>query len=953
METREKKRRGKERLVIEPTPFGQLSEEFQEQLRGREVLLRSAGLWSFLWELELPWPRQADAVEFVESGLASSFEEIIVQKQHIPLTTEVIAEVTTLPGEGAQSVNFAEVPLDAPQWHSIFEGGGLAFDVESQGWRLKKILPEWRDWVLLIQQRIQLGSAEGYMENCILCAALSAVLKGARYNWAHELQLRIREEVERHQPLRPMPLTSAGYIGALCRKFTPVGKASRSTPFLSRLQPPTLPIVQSPGHSPEPTVVMDRVVERVQMTTESFVIPSNFRVQKRLALTTGEKSGENAEDEQSTENELRTQLAQVQRELEEQRVLVQKQHEEVTQLRESNGKLTTILSERQEEWSQSQLSVAEWKFKCQGLYDELAIAGKAKRVWEQQKSLLEEEKVEWQSLKVRQDRAIASKSREIKGLKNQVRAFLTSEKQLCEAEEKIRQMTTTLTTKNLELETWKRKFERVKVGIWAIESVYPPFTSLYKNFEVQRDIFFIVYQLRPNQRLSVPEFDSLWEEVLVDGYENLLTEILVRGELKITDLMKAFAAIADIGTRVFLYYSQLEMALQQRRHQAEAIFINPPNRVVDMAFWNQAVNTALPLYPAALLLPWKAELHKCQRQLGTDQYLQDTMDASSERLAIAKRIDIGPAEYQFKYDLIQERLRRWLTIIGKGGRIEVELQNQATFFPPPPNLIRRALQAIRRPPQASPTHDYLGRYDSLFDNDLEQPIPSWRALEWLLEDVGLSRVIPTAPEDAHDVVYRRICRGWSVTPPLAVTNDPRFCNCPRRYKWPPHALIDSLEYNWPIIPGSFVNPRECYDSYMRFSYEHREHQDPVCFRAAVFAAILAFWCQKFDFEYNVNVISKVNREVLFLTKLNYTATRWQRCLEAMCSTYFIIGPHHTLVNEFGATRFGVISRALQMQRKVTNAIRPREEVMIPGFAEDYGPASQRSFKHMSTKRPKY
>ena len=97
METREKKRRGKERLVIEPTPFGQLSEEFQEQLRGREVLLRSAGLWSFLWELELPWPRQADAVEFVESGLASSFEEIIVQKQHIPLTTEVIAEVTTLP----------------------------------------------------------------------------------------------------------------------------------------------------------------------------------------------------------------------------------------------------------------------------------------------------------------------------------------------------------------------------------------------------------------------------------------------------------------------------------------------------------------------------------------------------------------------------------------------------------------------------------------------------------------------------------------------------------------------------------------------------------------------------------------------------------------------------------------------------------------------------------------
>ena len=782
MATREKKKRGRERLVIEPTPFGELSEEFQQQLRGREVLLRSAGLWSFLWELELPWPRQADAVEFVESGLASSFGEIVVQKQLIPFTTEAIAEVTTLPGEGAQSVNFAEVPLDAPQWHSIFEGGGLAFDVESQGWRLQKILPEWRDWVLLIQQRIQLGGEDGYMEHCILCAVLSAVLKGVRYNWAQELKLRICEEVERNQEMRPMPLTSAGYIGALCGKFTPVGKASRSTPFLLRLQPPILPIVHSPGQSPEPVIVMDRVVERVQMASESFVIPSNFRVQKRLALTTGEKSGENAEGEQPTENELRAQLAQVQRELEEARVLTGKQHEEVIQLRENNEKIINTLSERQEEWSQSQLSVAEWKSKCQGLYDELAIAGEAKRVWEQQKIVLEGEKAEWQSLKVRQERAIASKSREIKGLKGQVKSFLINEQQLCESEDRIQQMKTTITTQNMELETWKRKFERVKVGIWAIESVYPPFTSLYKNFEVQRDIFFIVYNLRPSQRLNVSEFDNLWEEVLEDGYENLLTEILVRGELKVTDLMKAFLAIADLGTRVFLYYSQLEIALQQRRYQAEAIFINPPNRVVDLEFWSQAVNTSLTMYPIALLLPWKAELPKCQQQLGSDQYLQDTMDASSERLAIAKKIDIGPAEYQFKYDHLQERLQRWMVTLGRGGRIEVNLQNQVIFFPPPPNLIRRALQSVRRPPQTLQTHAYLGRYDALFDSDIEQPIPSWKALEWLLEDVGLSRVISTAPDDAHDVVYRRICRGWSVTPPLAVTNDPRFCNCPRRYK---------------------------------------------------------------------------------------------------------------------------------------------------------------------------
>lgn len=946
--------RVRERLVIEPIMLSEISEEFQQQLKRHEVSLRSSGLWSFLWELELPWPRQGDLVQFVESALSSKFGEVVVQDKPIPFTTEIVAEITTLPGEGAQSPSFAEVPLNAPQWHSIFEGGGLAFDIESQGWELKKILPEWRDWVLIIQQRIQLGKEDGFMEHCILCAALSAVLKGVRYNWAGELKLRICEEMERHQNMRPMPLLSAGYIGFLCQKFTPAGNVHRNTtPFLQKLHVPVLPIIHSPSGTPEPLITMDRVFERVhervQMPSESFVIPIGFKIQQRLRITSGETSLE----EKSERIELREQLTQVRRELEEQRAMTWTQQEEILQLRETQEELTITFTRKQKEWEQSQSSVDEWKTKCQGLYEELVVLGEAKRAWDSQKIALETEGAQWQSLKVRQERAIASKSREIKGLKGQLESFLTTEKQVIDSREEIEQVKKVVRAQGLELEAWKKKFERVKIGIWAIEGVNPPFTSLYKNFEVQRDIFFIVYNLRPKQRLSVSEFQKLWEEVLADGYENLFTEILVRGELQVTDFMKTFLAIADLGTRVFLYYSQLELALQQQRHQVEAIFTNPPRRIVDVEFWNQAVNTALPIHPTTLLLSWRADLHKCRQSLGADQYLRDTMDASTERLMPADRVDVGPAEYQFKYDHIQERLQRWIMTLDRGRRIEVKLQNQAIFFPPPPNMIQRALQSIRRPPHTPLTHAFLGRYDALFDADIEQPIPSWRALEWLLEDVGLSRVIPTTLEDQHDVVYRRICRGWSLIPPLTVTNDPRFCNCPRRCKWPPHALIDSLEYNWPVVPGSFVSPEDCYESYMRFSYEHRTHQDPVCFRAAVFTAILAFWCRKFDFEYNVNLISKVNREVLFLTKLNYMTSRWHRCLEAMCSTYFIIGPHHTMVNEFGATRFGVVSRALKLQRTVTNAIRPREEVMTPGFVEDYGPSSQRPFKHLPRKRPRH
>ena len=86
---------------------------------------------------------------------------------------------------------------------------------------------------------------------------------------------------------------------------------------------------------------------------------------------------------------------------------------------------------------------------------------------------------------------------------------------------------------------------------------------------------------------------------------------------------------------------------------------------------------------------------------------------------------------------------------------------------------------------------------------------------------------------------------------------------------------------------------------------------------------------------------------MFLTKINYNSARWYRCLEAMCSTYFITGPHHNLVNELGATGYGVISRALKNQRLIHNSVLPREEVMAPGYIEDYGPSSQRPYKHAS------
>ena len=702
----------------------------------------------------------------------------------------------------------------------------------------------------------------------------------------------------------------------------------------------------SPLPSPEPPVILEDTVELhgnspVKRESDPFFLlwkeapsPSRSTVYVRV---------------------LEERMERVLEELEAQKRLVKSQQMKIDSSREEmshvdleNRRLLKTVQRMLHRRRQSEKEKHEWQVKCDEAILFTKQILKEKEVWEKSKNDLANEKAKWLSLKERQEQAIAAKSAKIKSLEAQVQVFLTNESSVNDLQHQVDSLKSCGDAQSVVIDSLRKRVERLKSGIWAIESVCPPFNSLFKTYELQRDVFFVAYSLRPSQVLDPIEFERLWEEATNDGYHNLLTEILVRGELKLHDLFKGIQVIADLGVHVFLYYSELELALSAKRRLVTNVEASQPNRRIDIQYWNRVVNTALAICPPLVLQPWQTELARLRSSLGNDNYLQLIMDAATERLAIAKHLDIGAGQYQLKFDQINERLARSLqTIAQTGGRVQLELQNQVTFFLPPTNLVQRTLQSTRKPSVSLLAHRYLGNYSALFDFNMEEPIPSWKAFDWIFEDVGLSRQISTRPEKAHDVVYRRICHGWSPTPPVTVTNDPRFCDCPRRWKWPPQAFIDSLEYNWPIIPGSFVTPQDCYKSYMQFSYDHREHQDPVCFRAAIFTAILGFWCKKYDFVYNVNLLSKANREAMFLTKINYNSARWYRCLEAMCATYFIIGPHHSLVNEFGATRYGVISRALKTQRLIPNTMVPQEEVMAPGYAEDYGPFSQRPFKEMN------
>lgn len=169
-------------------------------------------------------------------------------------------------------------------------------------------------------------------------------------------------------------------------------------------------------------------------------------------------------------------------------------------------------------------------------------------------------------------------------------------------------------------------------------------------------------------------------------------------------------------------------------------------------------------------------------------------------------------------------------------------------------------------------------------------------------------------EVSTNIHYRHVSRQRSAVPPVAVSNHPHFCDCPRRCKWNPSATLSSLEYNWPLIPGPKSTAAECKATFGKFFQDHIHPYDPVCYRATMFSNILVDWCGQWNITIDVNHFHESHHDFLLLLKSQYRPTRWVRLVEAMAITHFIAGAHKCLINEFPYTRAGPFERFMRWQR---------------------------------------
>ena len=484
-------------------------------------------------------------------------------------------------------------------------------------------------------------------------------------------------------------------------------------------------------------------------------------------------------------------------------------------------------------------------------------------------------------------------------------------------QEEVRQMGITNDDLSNQLEVVTGQMDSLRTKVWAWEHKQPPSFSLYRSYELQRDLFLMMNDLTQGQGLDGDEFLNLWVTASSLKKENLLAEICIRQDLILQDFTRALISMGDIGARALLYYRDLEQQIALKRHIDHAV---ETTRQVDVTTYQAQLmddfNEAK--LDTEVRKHWLEKVTPLLQVLEDKEALGKTLSSVLERESWARRGELTNSHYIYTTDKAILRLQQTMDKLSLDLNPRINLGSMVIMaYSVRPYTSGLLVNVVVEKPsdeaQSSLKSRFLGKVGAVFETPEEREfsIPTWKALEWLVEDFGMTRTIRLA----EDRQYQLISGNWPEGVPQSVTSDPRFCNCERRGKWAPDATIDSTNYNWPVIVGSFETWSSCAAAYNQHYELHKDHEDPVCFRSAVFARTIGHWCNQFQVKINVNRYDPVQPIFIFMLKLQYRCVRWKRILECMAITGFIAGVHQSFINEtFHDTRRNPFSRFVEYQR---------------------------------------
>jgi hypothetical protein len=124
----------------------------------------------------------------------------------------------------------------------------------------------------------------------------------------------------------------------------------------------------------------------------------------------------------------------------------------------------------------------------------------------------------------------------------------------------------------------------------------PPMNLLEQAYRWDRQVFFLLVNVQPETTLTHRQFERIWTKAVNYGKENLLAEILVRGELNVEDPVKAYWMAGDLGARILLYKAEQEFNQSEKRRTEQAMAIS--KRQLSCDHWTLPIMTGFNRYQA-------------------------------------------------------------------------------------------------------------------------------------------------------------------------------------------------------------------------------------------------------------------------------------------------------------------------------------------------------------------
>jgi hypothetical protein len=100
----------------------------------------------------------------------------------------------------------------------------------------------------------------------------------------------------------------------------------------------------------------------------------------------------------------------------------------------------------------------------------------------------------------------------------------------------------------------------------------PPTSNVEHGYAFDRQVLFLVLNLNWRETLSNSQFRTVWSRACYYNLENLLLEVILKGDSELEDYGAAYSQIGDFGLKRLLYYSKLESDLAMRHSTAQVAY---------------------------------------------------------------------------------------------------------------------------------------------------------------------------------------------------------------------------------------------------------------------------------------------------------------------------------------------------------------------------------------------